>query len=45
MSQEEKYYTREEMDVLMEKHIERNAEILRKDLEKVNKESEVIEYA
>ena len=32
MSKEEKYYTREEMDNLMMKHIEKNAEILKKDL-------------
>lgn len=45
MSKGEKYYTREEMDTMMEEHIQKNAEILKKDLEKVSKESELIEYA
>lgn len=45
MSTKEKCYTREEMDIMMEEHIQKNAEILRKDLEKVSKESELIEYA
>lgn len=44
MAYEGKTYTRQEMDAMMEKHIQRNCEILRKNLREKSKKSELIEY-
>ncbi len=42
MTVKEKTYTLEEMDVIMKKHIEKNAEILRKNLREKRKTNENI---
>lgn len=39
---QEKTYTLEEMDIMMEKHIQENAEILRKNLREKRKSQEYI---